>query len=67
MEPLVGGDTHHRFSLASGVVDPSSDQIFVRDPCGNVIELHHLGTCSCNKTAPGSQPSRANQNQEDLR
>ena len=52
---------------ARGIVDPSSDQIFVRDPFGNVIELHQVGACGCNKAALGSQPGRAQRNQEDLR
>jgi hypothetical protein len=31
------------------LVGQNSDQIFVRDPFGNVIELHQIGTCRCNK------------------
>ncbi len=34
-----------------GLVGHNSDQIFVRDPFGNVIELHQIGTCRCNKAA----------------
>ena len=34
-----------------GLVSQGSDQIFVRDPFGNVIELHQVGTCRCNKSA----------------
>ncbi len=34
-----------------GLVGPNSDQIFVHDPFGNVIELHQAGSCSCNKIA----------------
>jgi catechol 2,3-dioxygenase-like lactoylglutathione lyase family enzyme len=34
-----------------GVVGPDSDQVFVQDPFGNVIELHQVGTCRCNKAA----------------
>ena len=34
-----------------GLVGQNSDQIFVRDPFGNVIELHQIGTCRCNKAA----------------
>jgi catechol 2,3-dioxygenase-like lactoylglutathione lyase family enzyme len=34
-----------------GLVGQYSDQIFVRDPFGNVIELHQIGTCRCNKAA----------------
>lgn len=32
-----------------GLVGQNSDQIFVQDPFGNVIELHQIGTCRCNK------------------
>ena len=34
-----------------GLVGQGSDQIFVRDPFDNVIELHQVGTCRCNKAA----------------
>ena len=34
-----------------GLVGQNSDQVFVQDPCGNVIELHQIGTCTCNKIA----------------
>ena len=36
-----------------GLVGPDSDQVFVQDPFGNVIELHQIGTCTCNKTNSG--------------
>lgn len=32
-----------------GLVGQYSDQVFVHDPFGNVIELHQIGTCRCNK------------------
>jgi catechol 2,3-dioxygenase-like lactoylglutathione lyase family enzyme len=32
-----------------GLVGDYSDQVFVRDPFGNVIELHQIGSCRCNK------------------
>ena len=32
-----------------GLVGQGSDQIFVRDPFDNIIELHQVGTCRCNK------------------
>jgi catechol 2,3-dioxygenase-like lactoylglutathione lyase family enzyme len=32
-----------------GLVGQGSDQIFVRDPFDNIIELHQIGTCRCNK------------------
>ncbi len=34
-----------------GLVGQYSDQIFVQDPFGNVIELHQIGSCRCNKSA----------------
>jgi catechol 2,3-dioxygenase-like lactoylglutathione lyase family enzyme len=34
-----------------GLVGNNSDQVFVHDPFGNVIELHQIGTCTCNKIA----------------
>lgn len=34
-----------------GLVGQNSDQVFVQDPFGNVIELHQIGTCRCNKMA----------------
>jgi catechol 2,3-dioxygenase-like lactoylglutathione lyase family enzyme len=40
-----------------GVVGPQSEQIFMRDPAGNMIELHQIDTCRCNATrrsAPGA-------------
>jgi catechol 2,3-dioxygenase-like lactoylglutathione lyase family enzyme len=34
-----------------GLVGQGSDQLFVRDPFDNIIELHQIGTCRCNKAA----------------
>ena len=33
--------------VAEGVVGPRSQQIFMHDPAGNMIELHEAGTCRC--------------------
>ena len=33
------------------LVGTDSDQVFVPDPFGNVIELHQIGTCRCNRVA----------------
>jgi catechol 2,3-dioxygenase-like lactoylglutathione lyase family enzyme len=30
-----------------GVVGPESEQIFLRDPAGNMIELHQIDACRC--------------------
>ena len=32
-----------------GVTGPESEQLFMPDPFGNLIELHQAGTCRCNK------------------
>jgi catechol 2,3-dioxygenase-like lactoylglutathione lyase family enzyme len=37
------------FWQMQGVVSEDSDQVFVEDPFGNIIELHQVGTCRCNK------------------
>lgn len=34
-----------------GLVGQGSAQVFVQDPFGNVIELHQIGSCRCNKAA----------------
>ncbi len=39
-----------------GVTGPESEQIFVNDPCGNMIELHQFDKCRCssaNRNASG--------------
>ncbi|MBM4258820.1 MAG: glyoxalase [Deltaproteobacteria bacterium] len=41
-----------------GLVGPNSDQIFVQDPFGNVIELHQYGSCTCNKISMGTSEMR---------
>src|SRR5439155_337990 len=33
--------------VSEGVVGPRSQQIFMHDPAGNMIELHGAGTCRC--------------------
>ncbi len=33
--------------VAEGIVGPQSQQIFMHDPSGNMIELHQVGTCRC--------------------
>ena len=33
--------------LTEGVVGPQSQQIFMHDPAGNMIELHQVDTCRC--------------------
>jgi catechol 2,3-dioxygenase-like lactoylglutathione lyase family enzyme len=36
-----------RYWVAEGVVGPASQQIFLYDPFGNMIELHQIDTCRC--------------------
>jgi hypothetical protein len=33
--------------VAESVVGPQSQQIFMKDPFGNMIELHQVDTCRC--------------------
>jgi len=40
--------------LTEGVVGPRSQQLFLKDPFGNMIELHQVGTCRC--VAAARQP-----------
>lgn len=42
-----------------GVVGPDSVQIFLEDPAGNMIELHQIGTCNCNRQGMGKKGSMA--------
>jgi catechol 2,3-dioxygenase-like lactoylglutathione lyase family enzyme len=41
-----------------GLVGQNSDQVFVQDPFGNVIELHQVGSCTCNKARIGTGEMR---------
>ena len=38
-----------KYWVAESVVGPQSQQIFMKDPFDNMIELHQAGTCRCNK------------------
>jgi catechol 2,3-dioxygenase-like lactoylglutathione lyase family enzyme len=33
--------------VGRGIVGPESQQVFMDDPFGNMIELHQVGTCRC--------------------
>ncbi|HEV8440671.1 MAG TPA: VOC family protein [Methylomirabilota bacterium] len=35
------------YFFTEGIVGPESQQIFMKDPSGNMIELHQVGTCRC--------------------
>jgi catechol 2,3-dioxygenase-like lactoylglutathione lyase family enzyme len=48
--------------VSRGVVGPESQQIFLLDPFGNMVELHQLGTCRCTaaaRTTAGPGPRMA--------
>ena len=34
------------------LVGKNSDQVFVPDPFGNIVELHQIGTCRCSRATP---------------
>lgn len=34
-----------------GVTGPENEQVFVNDPCGNMIELHQFDRCRCRASA----------------
>jgi catechol 2,3-dioxygenase-like lactoylglutathione lyase family enzyme len=40
-----------KYWTLANVVGPHIEQIFMDDPFGNMIELHQIGTCRCNKNA----------------
>jgi catechol 2,3-dioxygenase-like lactoylglutathione lyase family enzyme len=35
--------------VIDGLVGPQSRQVFLDDPAGNLIELHQIGTCTCDR------------------
>ena len=35
------------FWSIKGVTGPEAEQLFVQDPCGNIIELHQIDKCRC--------------------
>jgi catechol 2,3-dioxygenase-like lactoylglutathione lyase family enzyme len=45
-----------KYWTLAGVVGPHIEQIFMDDPFGNMIELHQIGTCRCNReSAEGTE------------
>jgi len=38
-----------RYWVIEGLVGPQSRQVFLDDPAGNLIELHQIGTCACDR------------------
>jgi catechol 2,3-dioxygenase-like lactoylglutathione lyase family enzyme len=45
--------------VAEGVVGPQSQQIFMHDPFGNMIELHQIDQCRCVTARRPTAASRA--------
>jgi class 3 adenylate cyclase len=35
------------YGVTRGLVGPGSEQVFLRDPAGNLVELHQTGSCRC--------------------
>ena len=33
----------------AGLTNPGSLQIFMDDPCGNMVELHQIDKCNCRR------------------
>ncbi len=45
------------YRILHGVVGPGSEQVFLRDPAGNLVELHQAGSCRCTAASrAGEQP-----------
>jgi len=45
------------FRVLQGVVGTGSEQVFLRDPAGNLVELHQIGSCRCTAASrAGEQP-----------
>jgi len=40
-----------KYWVIEGLVSPQSTQLFVNDPCGNMLEFHQIDTCRCRKDA----------------
>jgi catechol 2,3-dioxygenase-like lactoylglutathione lyase family enzyme len=36
-----------KYWVIEGLVSPNSTQVFMNDPCGNMVELHQFDTCRC--------------------
>jgi len=44
------------YRVLQGLVGPGSEQIFLRDPAGNLVELHQAGSCRCTAAARAGEP-----------
>lgn len=36
-----------KYWVIEGLVSPDSTQVFMNDPCGNMVELHQIDKCRC--------------------
>ena len=36
-----------KYWVIEGLVSPDSTQLFMNDPCGNMVELHQIDKCRC--------------------
>lgn len=45
------------YRVTRGLVGPGSEQVFLRDPAGNLLELHQAGACRCTAAARTGQPT----------
>lgn len=45
------------YRVLEGVAGPGSEQVFLRDPAGNLIELHEVGTCRCTAASRSGEPT----------
>ncbi len=48
-----------RYRTMPGGTGPESQQLFLTDPAGNLIELHQLGTCRCTARSRDSRAGHA--------
>ena len=46
-----------QYWVTRGVVGPESEQIFMYDPFGNMIELHQADTCRCTAVTRAAAPA----------
>jgi class 3 adenylate cyclase len=45
------------YRVLQGVVGTGSEQVFLKDPAGNLVELHQIGSCRCTAASrAGEQP-----------
>lgn len=45
------------YRVLQGAVGPGSEQLFLKDPAGNLVELHQIGSCRCTAASrAGEQP-----------